>query len=745
MSFKSFTKYVLGASPGAASLLHEHPISELLGRQIVIDGRSWLSRLAVEVSHAATPNSALCDGMGVAPFLLHPCLERLLEPLAALTADIVFVFDGLTQQHRAPQILAKRSREYAEDVARLWTQSVSGKSPEEELVRRCVKRACFTENAVASVMEYLLQKGVEVMRAPYSSRTQISFLIECMVKEQREQRKKPICFGDPELLLFGVDEVVLAINGSEYLSVRLLDVLQSGDSLITFQQLVDAAAIHKALETVSKDRCPSFLRVLESRKDSKEAFSSIEPELKMMDVDSSKPELITSEYHNVRSLLYEQPVLDPETCTCRDSALAKTKLPEEVYFFICMGFLSPNVVQPFIDKRIMLPPTIADSDLLGHVEVFLNRVKERYTSVFASACQADHHLVLCHWSDDEKATPHENCFNLILNPQPYNFRSISGEDMSTEFARQGVPPGITSIDISFILQCQRHAQEQGKGALASHLTEKQPPITSVQSALCHVLITGECCVNYLTTDNTSPMTPFGEALCDSLRMRETGSELSEETLTIMELARDEDLLTTPFAPLQVPIPLTRPEDRKEVALLSRVFSLVPLDSSTEQMIHKEVLSSSSILPDFSLSAFNVVVQSLWRELRYLFETVFVSLSLQNIICVPPSQCRGLYDRLPFKRSPTTTLGLILQHIVCCQKKDVKSLEDCFPSGIKKETLIRIDQALDNGVHFWKHVRSVISMMASRRLVTESLQNLFESSDRFLEEKLQSMKMETDNS
>lgn len=751
MSFCALRELVL-KSAAAQGLLHEHALGRLAGRQLVVDGRAWLARLATETA-ARDPLAATRDGMGVSP-LLGPCTDALLAPLTALAPAPVFVFDGLSPQS-SPQTRACASRTFADDIQRLWTH-LGSRAPATKcdtkcdtkcytLAASCAQQSGLTNNTVTALMEHLLQRGVEAMRAPYTSWTQIAFLLRRHSSAHSQEPLPPLCLGEPELLLFGVGTVILAVDtvASKYLAVDRTELLRAYNT--TQAEFVDACLVLRVLEGfphVPKTDLVSLLKARKTHASAKELLHSI-----LHDKETISTAL--REYHRWNTFLHAQPVLNPDTCSCqtldpdRNALDLGPVLPDQVYFFIGMGFLSPEVVQPFIDRVVVLQTTVADTTALRRIEPVLLRLKRQSLAIIAEAAEVSTSTITAlHWDDDD-----DNCKDggIQLFPDDkasvlsYDFRQVTGSEMSTEFARQGLTPGILSMDIAYILQYQDYLSTHGNGGSLVAPIDEQSPITSVQSALCHVLILGLYYMNYITANNEKPLTEFGTAVLSSFTSGRPGAVFKEETLTVMELIRDPDLFSAPFVPLKrgdapeaqsSPTTTTTPQ----VALLTRVFSLVPLDAETLQVLHEDIVPHT-VPADFSLSAFNVIVQSLWHELHNLFEAVFVALSLKHVICVPPSQCRGLYDRLPFKTPPTNVLGLVLLHILSTETP-ASHLQELFPQvALDEQQQSALLHALHCGIDFWNHISHTIRDVAEKKVADDSLLPLVESSDALLHEKL----------
>lgn len=744
MSFSALRELVL-RDAAARGLLHERALTDLAGRQLVVDGRAWLARLAAETA-ARDPLAVTRDGLGVSPHLAR-CADALLAPLTARAAETVFVFDGLAPQSD-PESRAHASCTFARDVQQLWAALEDAGPAQEkcsELASHCTQQACLTSNTVTALMEHLLRRGVEAMRAPFTSWAQIAFLL---LRSHDSAQPPPLCVGEPELLLFGVDTVVLAVDavGERCLAIDRAELLHELDA--TEAEFVDACLVAKALESI-KNAAPStdLTALIRARK----AHASVEEILRSMlrekDVDTA-----LGEYRRWDAFLHAQPVLNPETCGCqtlcpdrcaRDLGPA---LPDQVYFFIGMGFLTPEIVQPFVDPVVVLQTTVADSTALRHIEPVLLQLRRQClaiiseaASVSASAASTDAPTITAvHWDDDFDTNKGVQLFpDDKVTVLPFDFRRVTGSEMSTEFARQGLTPGILSMDIAYILQYQEHLSSHsgGGGSLVAPVDE-QPPITSVQSALCHVLILGLYYMNYITASNKKPLTDFGTAVLGAFTSGRPGAAFKEETLTVMELIRDPDLFSAPLVPAQSSGDATAkaPSPSPEIALLTRVFSLVPLDAETLRVLHEDV-APATVPADFTLSAFNAIVQSLWRELHNLFEAVFVALSLKHVICVPPSQCRGLYDRLPFKTAPTNVLGLLLLHALSSTAR-ASRLPQLFPQiALDDHQSAVLLRALHCGADFWDHIRHTIRTMVEKKLADDALLPLIDSSDALLHEKL----------
>ena len=774
MSFRGLRELVLKGA-AARGVLHEHALGGLAGRQLVVDGRAWLARLAAETA-ARAPLAATRDGLGVPPGL-GPCTDALLAPLAARTAGTVVVFDGLAPQSRA-RARARASRTFARDIQHLWHQlaaPATGTEACDARAARCAQHACLTNNTVTALMEHLLRRGVEAMRAPYTSWAQIAFLLRRARRRQHSHTTTtgaphepllPVCLGEPELLLFGVDTVILAVDtaADKYLAVDRAELLRAYDT--TEAQLTDACLVSRALEALPHAPPTDLAALLRARKEHASAEALLRSTL------ASSPDSLPSalrEYRRWDAFLHAQPVLNPETCCCqtldpgRRAVDLGPALPDLVYFFIGMGFLTPEVVQPFVDHVVVLQTTVADTSALRRIEPVLLQLKRQSLAIIADAAEVSPPTITAlHWDDvadydddnddddDDDDDDDKDCktAGIQLLPDdktsvlPNDFRRVTGNEMSTEFARQGLTPGILSMDIAYILQYQHHLSSHGNGGSLVAPVDEQPPITSVQSALCHVLILGLYYMNYITASNEKPLTDFGTAVLSAITSGRPGAVFKEETLTFLELIRDPDLFSAPLVPLKKgdvpaaasassssPSPVT-----PQVALLTRVFSLVPLDAETLQVLHEDIVSHA-VPADFALSAFNVIVQSLWRELHNLFEAVFVALSLKHIICVPPSQCRGLYDRLPFKTAPTNVLGLVLLHILSAQTP-ASHLQELFPQvALDEQQHAVLVRALRCGTDFWDHISHTIQNMVEKKLADESLLPLVESSDALLHEKL----------
>jgi hypothetical protein len=207
---------------------------------------------------------------------------------------------------------------------------------------------------------------------------------------------------------------------------------------------------------------------------------------------------------------------------------------------------------------------------------------------------------------------------------------------------------------------------------------------------------------------------------------------SEQSLVLIQIAKSGVLncisYDSPFPSISKP----NSEIQKEILLISRVLSLLPVKL-------KEKNNGWNQMIDQDLTCFQSIVNQHYKVFRNLIEVIFMESFLTKKMIVSLSNLFQFSSKLPFfqEGSMNNCLGLLSKKFLETKNEEMDSFKKNIQSNWPAlETPL---EDLMSGIDFWNQMVKVFKVLSSMSSEMESLYQDFLLSDSFLKNKLKFLK------
>ncbi|KAI8979044.1 temperature dependent protein affecting M2 dsRNA replication [Mycotypha africana] len=221
-------------------------------------------------------------------------------------------------------------------------------------------------------------------------------------------------------------------------------------------------------------------------------------------------------------------------------------------------------------------------------------------------------------------------------------------------------------------------------------------------------------------------TPWGKALASGLNRdtdTPTGTHVQEALLTALELIRFEVLTNREFSKTYSR-PLGDETQKKHIILLSRAFSLLPMQLKSQPW-------SGALNRD--LLAFNSFVKALARSYRNLCEMLTLSFFLNGLVMKDRKDYFQISESLPFMSDHNVALGLVCKYYLeqfvegKSLSEALKATENAFP------TCQNVKDDLKQGFKFWQLLIKAVNILVIEESIDIAIGDMFKNADKWLEQ------------
>eukprot|EP01105_Mastigella_eilhardi_P025039 TRINITY_DN666_c0_g1_i3.p1 TRINITY_DN666_c0_g1~~TRINITY_DN666_c0_g1_i3.p1 ORF type:complete len:837 (-),score=217.82 TRINITY_DN666_c0_g1_i3:877-3327(-) len=736
----------------------------LRGTTVAIDGLEYLAS-RMRRCRARGKGDPFRKAVGGVPGPLLEAVARDVAQLQQLGVRPLFVFSGLavdphkladaeaTAKGAAPPVqqAAVHAKESAKAQHRLaaWESFYAGKVDQAAETLLELEKG-FPQAVLPTLFDYFNQQQVEWMRAPCLAWAQIAWLLKQNIVQH--------AWAPLEVLLFGSFPVILDIDFEtstmDYVdAARLLQVTG-----LRHDQLVDACLL------AGSEYCPTFppLRRQQQKQQGAMFASAVEmvkacttgvAAIESYSQDDSYMETFARAkgfiiHHPVFKPNYSCETLNADACPVDIDTVIGARLPDDVYYFVCMGIVSPQVVNNLITGEQVESPPFVDTEeyqqLLGEL-LFL---RSRTLGILSSSLSDFFRRRRISWH--RYFMPNDILqFDHHLTTQPLpDFVNLADAEIESELERQhgtrsgrATPPTIISssvaaakptVDMAFVMsmQANRSALQPPDAPILQYLysetdiSDTNPPspptiepIRTLKGTLAYVLT--HCLVEMEHLTPEGRLTTVGSGLEQALRSR-AGRTFQEQCLVVLELLRAGYLTANPLTVVTGSYNVEFDKTTKPIRLISRIFSLLPIQLNTQAWPSM----------DYDLMGFHCIVMTLWRSLRNLLEMVTLSLYLRHRIEIPARQLYELSRRLPFNYQPGTELGIVCKVLLerCTgtgayagkapSNPTIAELTAQFPACANLVADLR------SGLRFWEEVMHVVQFLHEGSLLNAELRDDF---------------------
>ncbi|EGC37142.1 hypothetical protein DICPUDRAFT_94141 [Dictyostelium purpureum] len=665
--------------------------------RIGIEAMPWLLKLPVQEPFQIT--------MGGLPLTLADTLQKELDKFKKANIKPFFLFNGLSIIKE--RTFANPTNIRSQKLATAWDAYYKEQYTAAE--------KCFQEsekNLLLSFIHYIIQffkqKNIEFFKAPYFAGPQLALFSEPSSKNYLNA-----VYGSQELLLYGVYRLITDIDYEKgaYSWVDLKSILS--ELQLSHDQFIDACLL------CGFEYCPTFPVLIQSfgkEYSFKNACDMVRnyhtgldtirtylmgPQLdKYLDQFSKAKGLVHSHLVYYTACLCD-PIYPKDMYSNRNfyyslSSIFGPRLPNDLYFYISQGVISPQVINNFTSGILMEPfPTIESGEYCKMLD-YLKSVRTT-TLGLLSNCLNDElknkPIKTIRWFEPKEFDmPHSTSLN--------EFREFTGGNIK-------VPQEITtllannSVSFGFVA---KHYQTLHNSIINS---ENEENIAQIKDREEGIFITLAQTLKMIGYFNNSENKKFQFSQCLE---KISNSKLQEPTVLLIELLRSGVLSSET---LKVPKSTFEGLSTPTVLLISRVLSLVPSQLNNDPW-------GGPI--DHDLMGFHEITRTLYKSLRNLVELTALSHFLTFRIVLQPSEYFTFSTKLPFFLQPSASMGLLVKGLLL-DDLSLENLEENFPN------FTNIKEDLDLASEFWDIAFNVVSTLNNEGVVTKQIYDSFVEADK----------------
>jgi hypothetical protein len=631
----------------------------------------------------------------------------------------VFVFPGLTAPRKEkPSISADAKAEKREQA---WTAYEQGRIAEAtSLFLESDK--FIAQNYQQNVMRYLYDKRAEFVRAPYSQHAQLAYFLNPSRTSPQAPAPTPVVhavFGSLDMLMYGVSKVITSIDvvNGVFRWVDFGSLLD--DVKLSPDQFVDACIFAgldfcstiPALNPSGRERFSfrAAVDMIATHGSGVAAITALQPTVPALEKIGYRDQFLRAKTTIAHHIIFDA------TGSCeprnRDTVPADLhevvgpRIPDDLMWLISQGSIGTQLVASLLSGGYLDLHPLVDSEELQQLIVSLAPLRTRTFALLTFSLAEPFrrkHMVAINYFD---ASNESSIAHFEEHAEVASLRCmVSDDEIAAEAARQGNSRRV-DITINFVLKMQLHKLAVGGPLLSKiqNLPSDGPDVVTSRLTMVAAIYLQALETREFVTPVTRQPTIWGRALGS------IAGPFDEEAWVFLELLRSKLLHGRALVPV---VGAAHPNEQ-EVALLSRVFSLLPL---------KTTQKAWSGPVDHDLVAFNSIVRVMYRSLRNLEEMLLTNLILTRRSTCEPTEYTYYAHKMPFSQEANSLLGVVLKSFFSPEQDFATVLENCVDARI----------ALDRGVMFWEQVMRMVSILNAEGAIDADTFELFESADDLLQ-------------
>ncbi|KAL7309521.1 hypothetical protein PS15m_010389 [Mucor circinelloides] len=706
-------------------LIQTSAVTQLKDTRLGIDGNYWLRKIVLKENTVAA--------MGGLPLRLTASIEKELEGFKASGIQPIFVFSGLS-------ILRKDKPFSTEDArpshrAAGWDFYDRGKL-DLALSNWASSSGIHSAELLNTVLSILNKHNIEFIRAPYSSWAQLAYMYT-----HPKQLVNAVC-GGSELLMWDIDKMITSIEFEKgnYHWVSKRTVLQ--DLHVSDEQFLDICIL------AGFEYCPTFPPLSTSHvsftfngvhdliKQHKTGFNAVQafsdnPTVSKTNyIDTFCRTRCAVKYHLVIHDDGEVKPLNIDNAPNDIHEFIGYRLPDELYYYLMRGLIGPQSINSLVSGVLIESAPLDNGESIEY-QNFLTQLLNIRTQTLSLLTQPLHpfyktrKIASYFWFEPTVEQimhhqPTEGNASTRVDATPLNtiYEKTSSWNVTNDFVEAELEHQKTSvIDIQFCIHAVENEAKANKTITQPH---PEQPLVDKNEIVANVLWKTLEIRDFLTSSKHI-YTPWGQALSLALK---SNSNLStqEAFLTALELVRFQVLTNKEYSKTYSH-PLGDESQKKHIILLSRAFSLLPMDL-------KSTPWSGPLNRD--LLVFNSFVKALNRSYRNLLEMLTLSFFLNGLVQKNRKDYYQIADSLPYLADVNVALGLVCKHylerIVEGQSatEALASAEKAFP------TCNSVKSDLEKGFAFWKQLYAAIESLDKAKSIEKSTFEMFHSANEWLQ-------------
>eukprot|EP01059_Diplonema_ambulator_P009168 TRINITY_DN189_c6_g1_i1.p1 TRINITY_DN189_c6_g1~~TRINITY_DN189_c6_g1_i1.p1 ORF type:complete len:793 (+),score=324.47 TRINITY_DN189_c6_g1_i1:52-2430(+) len=735
------------------SLLRTASLSKLKGTRIAIDAHHWMKVLTPKISE---PFQAV---MGGVPLTMEKAIQQELAKFKKAEITPIFVFNGL------PMILTQSPQQLVQNPFLL---EIYVKREEAWKVLHENKQGCkqLFEQAGSTItssefqhnlIRILRENRVEFFKAPYMAWAQMAYW--CQAKERCVHQVQ----GPNELIMFEHVEVLILdfrfetqefdyIIKSE-IKRALMQDSQTPDSTLTDSQFLDCCLLTGLKGQIKHPKHFNHVQFVKIAQTLQKFGNACDFIMSKPPVEGPTNQQLSKNHMRIRAVIRHSVVFtlggqcqpmthaaarDPsdesERVPCNLSDLWGHRLPNILYFFLCIGAIQTQVLINVVQNQMI--ETIPQMDTEDYRQL-LQRILPLRT-------QIAHQLIQQLGERDEKyfIRGPMTCWRWFHAqqapiPQPPPIKLDEWNIMHHDIKKLTKNANGTEAKLDFLFVVKHFAKN----------ASVEKTYMTFEEVVCAIHLKALDLLGYFThlhggPDSNEPasgVSGFSEAL-----LKTDAPEFSEYSVLLIELFRTKALTAqhftymkpdpnsgtksmdpwaraangqpmgardlTHFPQLKLPPVYMDSQPAQQSAyescclLISRIWSLLPMKLNDQAWF-------SDVSKD--LLAFNTIVKALHKTLRNLIEVVAAVLFLESRTSIDPYHYHELPQVLPFGQESNTAMGIVIDYIMrggaaeCSNRAArIQHLKNRYPCCAD------VEGDLMKGFRFWMTVETIYAELSN---------------------------------
>eukprot|EP01132_Coremiostelium_polycephalum_P003991 gene3991-4992_t len=658
--------------------------------------------------------------MGGSPLTLFDLIQKELDKMKKASIKPFFVFNGLSILKDRGSAGGKSNSQISrsQKLSTAWDSYYRGQyNPAAKYFQEAEKN--IYSPFIHTIINYFKQKGIEFFKAPFFAGAQLAYF-----SDPTQRNYLNAVWGAHDLLLFGVYRLIVDIDYEKgvFEWVDLKAILS--DLGITHDQFIDACLLCGfeycqtfpafAKEYTFRMVC-DVVKMNQSGLDTIRSFSHIYPNLDKYAEQFLKTKCLI---HN-HLVFYSNCVCEPlfkdiyQNKPMADlNQIFGPRLPNDLYFYISQGVISPQVINNLISGFLIEPyPTVESAEYCRMLD-YLNEVRTKTLGLLSSCLNIDlkHKMVkTLRWYDPKEF---EMNHQTSIVPQHMDQPKLSKELINqiksacnnTTNNNHTNSNNKSSITFQFVTK-QQSLNSQSTSSPES--TENNTPIKDIDEATFIILQQSLSLMGYVN-NNDGKLSQFGKLVESST----TNPKLQEPIILLIELLRAGSITSDKLNFIPKPS-FEGYAATPSTLLISRILSLVPCNLNNEPW-------GGPI--DHDLMGFHEITRTLYKSLRNLLEISSLSHFLTHRIALDPSEYfKFSTTRLPFFLQPSSGMGLLVKGILL-ENLSLEQLESVFPN------CTNIKEDLDTASEFWDQTIKIVEALHKEGIVDKKLYDSFLTAD-----------------
>jgi 5'-3' exonuclease len=363
-------------------LIQKTPISQLKGAKIGIEGQYWLRKIIKPNRSSITSDAKILENItanivsmgGTFPYnSFKTLLEKEINKIRSLDIYPFFVFNGLSFLRKDKPFTIEDTRPNKRSSG--WDHYERGRL-ESAHNTWSSSNSVHQNEFMNSVFKIFQENNIEFMRAPYSSWAQLAYL-------QQKGYVQSVYSGSEMLMWCGdSDNVILNIDfdKKEFTWIEKIRVIQDlnlihPDHFIDICMLAGFDWISTFPPLVgSKNISFTFKGTVDMLQQYRTGFNAIQafaenPKVKEYNYEDNFCRIKSIINHNI--ILKDDGTTEPlnkETAPNDLHELFGPRLPDEVYFYMCQGMVSPQVITNLVSGMLLEGPPLCNGDTIEYRE-----------------------------------------------------------------------------------------------------------------------------------------------------------------------------------------------------------------------------------------------------------------------------------------------------------------------------------------------------------------------------------------